>query len=314
MPTVLIYHDLPIEEALGGQRDDLAVEAAATREAAIEKLPDAAIFVTNPRSWDDAFLDGLAAGNWIQATSAGYDAFPIEAFEERGVVFSNAGGNYGPPVSEHVFALAFAHSRKLPTFFERQDHSTWSREVGATTTDWEGKTLTVYGIGDIGEDVARRGLGFDFDVYGVKRDPADYDGCLAADRIVGPDEFHAVLSETELLVATVPLTDETRHSLDSAVFRALPDSAFVVNVARGPVIDESALLDAVTTGEIAGAGLDVFADEPLPADSPLWDAPGVIITPHVGGRSDRFVSRFAALFLSNYDRRRAGDPLENRIV
>lgn len=112
----------------------------------------------------------------------------------------------------------------------------------------------------------------------------------------------------------MPLTEETHHLVDSDVFEALPESAFIVNISRGPVINETSLINALETGEIAGAGLDVFKEEPLPADSPLWDRDDVIVTPHVGGLSDGFDRRIATLFFENYDLRQAGEPLKNVTV
>lgn len=314
MPTVVVRHDLPIADALADRRADLAVIAADSTEEAAEALAEAEMLVVNPTLWDDRLADELTNGNWVQATSAGYAAFPLDVFRDRGVAFTNAAGNYGPPVSEHVFALALAHARRFPAFFDAQAESQWAREASHSATDWAGRELTVYGLGDIGENVARRGLAFELSVVGIRRDPAAYDGCLASDRVLTPAELPDRLTETDLLVVTVPLTPVTRHSVDAAMFDALPADAFVVNVARGPVVDESALVDAVQSGAIAGAALDVFEEEPLPADSPLWDLDDVIITPHVGGRSDRFVPRFVDLFLENYDRRASDQSLKNRIT
>lgn len=314
MPRVLVHHDLPIASSIEGRREDLTCVAADDVDAVLSLLPESDAFVVNPASWDDAFLDALEEGDWVQATSVGYDAFPLDDFRERGVTFTNAKGNYAPVVADHTFAMALAFSRGLPTLLEKQRARDWDRSIGLALTDWTGRRLTVYGLGTIGESIARRGLGFEMDVYGVKRDPHDYDGCLPADRVLGPDRFHEVLSGTDLLVAIVPLTDETRHAIDAAVFERLPDSALVVNVARGAVVEESALLDALDDGEIAGAALDVFESEPLPPDSPLWEREDVLVTPHVAGRSDRFAERFSALFLDNYDRWRQGEPLVNEVV
>lgn len=316
MPTVVVNHDLPLADALEGRYDDLTVVSAAGTDEAISALADAEFLVCNPGRWDDRLLEALDPGDWIQATSAGYAAFPLEEFRERGVSFSNATGVHDPVVAEHVFALAFAFSRTIPTFVSKQRARVWGPrdEVTADLTDWTGRTLTVYGLGSIGETIAERGSAFGMDVYGVKRDPDDYDGHLPAARVLAGDEFHDVLPETDLLVGIVPLTEETRGSIDETVFRALPDTAILVNVSRGPVVDEAALVDALRAGEIAGAGLDVFETEPLPEASPLWDREDVIVTPHVGGRSDTFPTRFADLFLDNYERWRRDESLRNQIV
>ena len=316
MPTLVIHHDLPLAGAIEGRFDDLTVVTTDDREEAAAALADAEMLVCNPTRWDDRLLESLSSGDWVQATSAGYAAFPVDAFRERGVGFSNATGVHDPVVAEHAFALAFAFSRLIPTFVSKQAERTWGprNEVTADLTDWTGDTLTVYGLGSIGETIAERGAAFGMEVYGVKRDPDDYSGSLPAERVLGSDEFHDVLPETDLLVSIVPLTEETRGSIDGEVFRTLPDSAVLVNVSRGPVVDEAALVEALQESEIAGAGLDVFETEPLPEDSPLWEREDVLVTPHVGGRSDTFQTRFADLFAENYGRWRAGDPLRNQIV
>lgn len=314
MSTVVVRHDQPIADALTGKRSGLTVIDADSKSMVLEHLPEAKIFVTNPASWDDSYLDGLSQGDWVQATSTGYAAFPTETFEQNGVLFTNAAGNYAAPVADHAFALALGLGRGVPTFVQNKNDSRWDRSVGSELIDLADRTLTVLGLGDIGEAIAGRGLGFGMDVRGVKRDPSTYDGCLGASAVYPAQALEDLLPSTDLLVVIVPLTNRTHHLIDGDTFAILPDTAILINVARGPVIDEQALIDALRSGEIAGAGLDVFEVEPLPGDSPLWDFENVIISPHVGGRSRAFVDRFCDLFLSNYDRWIAGKPLENRII
>jgi len=314
MPTVAVFHDLPIESVLRGRRDDLEVVAVRSNEDAYEALETADILVVNPANWDDSFVDHLEGGNWIQATSTGYDVFPLARLGERGVTLTNAAGNYAPVVSEHAFAMMLALSRNLPTLLDRQRKRIWDRSLGLHTTDWAGRTMTVLGLGTIGEAIARKGVGFDMAVYGVKRRPDEYGGCLPGDRVLSPEQLPAVLPVTDVLMVIVPLTDETRHLVNTKTFDQLPDTSMVINVARGPVIDEEALLAALDDGSIAAAGLDVFESEPLPAESRLWARDDVLVTPHVAGRSDRFAERFASLFLENYDRKVRGAQLRNVIV
>lgn len=311
---IVVCHEQPIAEALEEARPNVSIVDADSRAAAISELPDADAFVVNPTNWDDTYLDRLQPGTWVQATSAGYAAFPLEAFEERGIVFTNAAGNYGPPVADHAFALLLALARGLPACLEQQRDHQWDRAVGDTLLDLEGRTLTVVGLGDIGESVVRRGRGFGMTVYATKRVPAEYDGQLPAERVLSPDALEDALPETDVLVLAVPLTEETRHLVDDDALATLPDSALLINVARGPVIDQDALVAALEADELAGAGLDVFTEEPLPNDSPLWDRNDVVITPHVGGRTETFVRRFVDLFLTNYDRRCEDAEYVNRIV
>ncbi|MCU4744699.1 D-2-hydroxyacid dehydrogenase [Natronoglomus mannanivorans] len=313
MPSVLVHHDLPIAKRLEGRRDDLTVVPASNRDEALEALPQADVFVVNPTNWTDDYVSRLTAGDWVQATSAGYARFPVSEFRDQGVILTNASGNYDAAVADHAMSLLLALSRRLPAFVDRQRRREWGRELGGDLVDLAGRTLTVCGLGNIGEAVARRALAFEMDVYGVKRDPADYDGHLSADRVLSPERFQSILEDTDVLVLTVPLTDDTHGLVDRDVLEALPESAFLVNVARGEIVDERALIDALEAGTIAGAGLDVFAAEPLSEDSPLWAFDETVVTPHVAGRSESFVDRFVDLFVRNYDRWRAGEPLENQI-
>jgi D-2-hydroxyacid dehydrogenase (NADP+) len=314
MTRLLVYHDLPVAAAIRDRLPDLTVVEADTDATVRERLDDADVFVTNPTLWSDSFLDHFDEGDWVQATSIGYAAFPVEELRAAGVTLTNAATVHDSVVSEHAFALALAISRNLGPILERQRAREWDREVGLEMWDWKGRRLTVFGLGNIGEAVARRGRAFGFEVYGVKRTPSTYTGTLGRDRVVAPEDFFDLLPDTDLLVLTVPLTDDTRHVIDDDVFAALPDSAVLVNVARGQVVDQDALVDALETGELGGAGLDVFESEPLPADSPLWDRDDVVVTPHVGGRSRDFPDRFAQLFVDNFERWRADQSLVNRVA
>jgi D-2-hydroxyacid dehydrogenase (NADP+) len=272
------------------------------------------VFVTNPTNWSDSFLSHLDEGDWMQATSVGYAAFPVEAFRQRGVSLTNAATIHDSVVSDHALSLALALSRNLKPTLERQRAREWDRSVGSSLWDWKGRQMTVFGLGNIGEAVARRGRAFGMEVYGVKRSPSTYTGVLSRDHVVATDGLSDLLPDTDLLVLTVPLTDETRHAIDADALAALPDRSVLVNVARGAVVDQDALVGALERGELGGAGLDVFESEPLPPESPLWDRDDVLVTPHVGGRSRDFPERFGRLFVDNYERWRAGQSLVNRVA
>jgi len=311
---IVVRHDLPIAEALEKVLDGPAVVDASTKDEALRELEDASVFVVNSSNWVDEYLEVLSRGDWVQSTSAGFETFPIDEFERRGIVFATGSGNHGPPVADHAFALALSLTRGIRSFLERQRHREWDRSLGTELIDLEGRTLTVVGLGDIGEHVARRGRAFGMDVYGTRRKPDDYTGCLSADRVRAAQAITDLLPETDLLILTVPLTDETYHLIDEDELLALPDSAVLVNVSRGPVIDTEALLTALDTDQISGVGLDVFQTEPLPESSSLWERDEVVLTPHIGGRSSSFVPQFVDLFETNRARFSDGDDLENQIT
>jgi D-2-hydroxyacid dehydrogenase (NADP+) len=314
MTRALVYHELPLVNAFEKRIPELNVIEATSPDAVHSALPDSSIFITNPTNWQDSFLEHLSAGDWIQTTSTGYAAFPIEKLRARDVTLTSAAAIHDSVVSEHALALALALSRNLDHLIERQQQHDWSRTDSTELWDWKGKQMTVYGLGNIGSDVARRGDAFGMEVFGVKRTPATYTGHLSQSRIRAPDEFHDLLPTTDLLVLTVPLTQETKQLVDEEVLEELPDSAVLVNVARGPVVDQEALVESLERGGIHGAGIDVTNPEPLPPDSPLWDMENVIITPHLGGRSRDFPVRFAELFIDNYQRWRDDRPFVNLIT
>lgn len=318
MPTAFVHPDLPVDVTasdLRGRREELRVLSVDGADGGDDELLElvgrADVFVCSNRAWDDAYLGELEAGDWVQTIGAGYDAYPVERFEERGIALTNAPGIHGPAAGEHTFALALAFSRRLPTYFRQQRDHEWDRYTGG---EWADRRMTVLGIGAIGEAIAERGLAFGMEVSGVKRDPDTYEGCLDPADVVGAGALEEVLPGTDLLVVVVPLTESTRGLVDADVFERLPDSAVVINVARGSVVDTDDLLAALDGGEIAGAGLDVFDEEPLPEDSPLWDREDVIVTPHVAGVSDRYPGRFADLFLAAYDEWRSTGNLTNRVA
>jgi len=321
MPTLLAHPELPVgitAADLRGRREDLTVLSADTAGAGIDDPDDlvdlvgrADVFICSNKTWDDAYLSRLSEGDWVQTIGAGYDAYPVDRFAERGIRLTNAPGIHGPAAGEHAFALALAFSRDLRTYFRQQRAREWDRHTGAELAD---RRLTVLGLGAIGEAIAERGRAFGMEVRGVKRDPSTYDGCLPADAVFADESLPNLLPDTDLLVVVVPLTPATWGLVDAEVLAALPDDAILINIARGPVVDTDDLLAALDRGEIGGAGLDVFDEEPLPPDSPLWDREDVIVTPHVAGVSDRYPERFVDLFLSTYDGWRADRRLDHRVV
>lgn len=314
MVRVVVRHHQEIAPSIEGQREGLEAIGTYSTEAAIDALPGADVFVVNTTCWDDALVEAFDSLEWLQATSAGYSAFPLDELEARNITLTNAAGNYGPPVGDHAMALLLGLARKLPACSDQQRRGKWDRSLGSELLDLEGRTLTVVGLGDIGDAIAKRAEAFDMEVRGTKRDPSSYDGVLSFEQVYASDALPELLSETDVLVLAVPLTDETHHLIDADALSTVPDSALLINIARGAVVDEAALVDALDAGELAGAGLDVFEAEPLPEESPLWDRDDVILTPHLAGLSTSFVPRFVDLFLENYDRWQAGDPLKNRIL
>jgi len=245
---------------------------------------------------------------WIQSVSAGTDQFPVDALRERGVTLTSATGIHEVQVAEHALGLLLAMTRGIAQAVANQQSRTWSRTA---VTELSGMTLGVLGLGVIGEGVARRAAALGMRVVGTKREPAAYAG--VAERVLGPDGTLEVFREADAVVITLPGTAETEGIVGADELAALA-GGWLVNVGRGSVIDNGALVDAMRAGTLAGAALDVFETEPLPPESPLWDLPGVVISPHLAGLSPRYGERLAALFARNLEAYRGEGEWVNRVV
>ncbi|HSG47012.1 MAG TPA: D-2-hydroxyacid dehydrogenase [Longimicrobiales bacterium] len=282
-----------------------------------ELLREATIlFDFDPTHRDD--LPELAPDvRWVQATSAGIGQFVRRArYAARwpGAVFTTASGVHARPLAEWSLLAMLGHVRGLLHIRDAQSRRHWERFAGS---DLEGRTVLVVGMGTIGTEVARLARAFGMTVLGVKRgtdgvDPAS----LYADELGTGADLHRLLPRADFLVLATPHTDETEGMMGDAELRALAPGAVLINVGRGSLVDEPALVRALTpppegTGHLGGAWLDVFATEPLPADSPLWDLPNVVVSPHSASTSDRENARITALFCENLRRDRDGEPLLN---
>ena len=249
---------------------------------------------------------------WIQATSAGIGQFVERmdyAWRMPDTVITTARGVHAQPLAEFCLMVMVAFSRDLPGMLAQQRRKHWERFAG---TDLAGRTLGVLGVGAIGREVARLGKALGMRVLGVKRhvegvDPAS----LHLDALYPPNALNAVLKQAEYLVLIAPHTPETETMIGAEELALLPRGAIFINIGRGRLVDEPALIGALRSGHLGGAGLDVFAREPLPADSPLWMLPNVLVSPHSGSTSDRENSRLTALFCDNLRRFLAGHPLRN---
>lgn len=212
------------------------------------------------------------------------------------------------PIAEHCFMFMLNFVKHSQLYLQRQQRHSYQRQLG-TTGFLEGKTLGILGMGGIGGEVARLGKAFHMRVMATKRTAIRESNVGNADELFPPEQIHTILRESDFIVVSLPLTQHTIHYLSQAEFEAMKPSAFLVNVGRGELIDEKALVEALTTGNIAGAGLDVFEGEPLSSSSPLWDMPNVQISPHVAGSVTDKTHRATWLFCENLKRYLDGQPL-----
>jgi phosphoglycerate dehydrogenase-like enzyme len=276
--------------------------------ASTADLRDVRILLTESPPSNLALLNG--APRWVHALTAGVDGDDLDALAERGVILTNASGVAAEPAAEQVLAYLLAFERRLHRGIRQQERGEWEWYGGRELID---ETVGVVGVGAIGSRVAELCSALGVEVLGCSRDP---DSVPVVDEAYGTDDLEAMLARTDFLVLTCPLTPATRGLIGATELATLPDHAVLVNVSRGALVDEAALVTALRDDVVRGAALDVFETEPLPPDSPLWDRDDVILTPHNAGSTPHYWTRNAALFARNYRRFTDGDrdALVNRVV
>lgn len=279
------------------------------------------------RGWlsGDAFDRVLARApqlTWVHSASTGVELALTPAVRERGVVITNARGVFSRPIAEYVLMMILAVSRRLPHLLELQRERTWQPLEGAELRD---VTVGVVGLGSIGSAVASLASAFGCRVIASRRRAGaghttdrladDADGAVlpppVLDRVLGADALPELLAESDFVVLAAPLTPETEGMIDADALATMKPGSWLINVARGRLVDEGALVRVLRDGSIGGAVLDTFVDEPLLPTSPFYDLPNVIVTPHTSWSSGRVVDRSVALFCDNLRRYAAGEPLLN---
>ncbi|WP_392535103.1 D-2-hydroxyacid dehydrogenase [Nostoc sp. C117] len=251
-------------------------------------------------------LEAAPALRWHHAPNAGVNHILTPTYLERDIILTNGAGVHGIPIAEFVITYILAHAKHLPELYALQAEHHWKR--GFAIQELTDATLLIIGAGGIGQEIAARAKPFGLRIIGSRRHPQELPNF---DKVVGADEWRSLLPIADYVVIATPLTKETKQFIDESVLRSLPRHAYLINIARGDVIDESALIKALTEGWIAGAALDTVSTEPLPSESPLWSLPNIFITPHTSGHSPKSKQRSIALFIDNLQRYQAGKPLRN---
>jgi phosphoglycerate dehydrogenase-like enzyme len=258
--------------------------------------------------------DILAAApklRWIQAPSAGVEfVATIPELVESDIVLTNTSGAHGPSIGEHTFALLLALTRHIPESVDQQRRHHWDRSaLYRTAREVGGMTMGIIGFGALGRGIAQRAGAFEIDLLAVDAQALDGDPYL--DEVWPVSRLEELLAASDVVVVSAPLTSETHHLLNAERLALMKPDAYVIAVSRGGIIDEAALVAALSAGKLAGAALDVTEKEPLPADSPLWDTPNLLLTPHLAGASAPKERRVVEIFRDNLERFVNGDPLVN---
>lgn len=272
-------------------------------------LQDAEIIMDWNASAVEACLRPESKLRWVQNWGAGVDRMPMEAFQERGITLTTASGVHAYCISEAIFAMMLAFTRKLHLSIRYQLQHKW--EGIPPYSEMHEKTVGIIGVGAIGEETARLAQAFRMRVLGVRKsgEPSPF-----IDEMYDNSGLDTVLQESDFVIVTLPKTSETTHLFGKRQFSLMKPTAVFINIGRGGTTDTAALIEALHNGEIAGAGLDVFEQEPLPETSPLWDMDNVIMTPHNSGSTDRYEERAMNIFLHNLKEYIGGSkPSLNRV-
>ena len=302
MKMNLLILDSQAEEyrrALEPEFPELVIRACKTENEVGDFIEKAKFLLTF--SISDPLIRKAVNLEWIQALGTGVDAILGLPSLPKGVLVTSTRGIHGPQMSELAVLLMLALTRRFPDTVRNQDKSGWDRWPAELL--WK-KKVGIFGLGAVGEEIALRCKAFGMTVYGINRSGK---GAGAVDRMFGLDGLLTVAREVDYFIVAVPLTPETRGRVGAEVVSAMKPTAFLLNLARGPVVDEKALIRALESRTIAGAGLDVFDEEPLPQGHPFWKMKNVIVTPHVGGTSTFYVSQVLPIFRENLRRYLKGE-------
>ncbi len=247
---------------------------------------------------------------WIQVMSAGVERFLTEEIMKSPVILTNVSGMHAVPISEWVIGIMLMFAKQMPHYFQLQQEKKWQRSSSMVLRS---RTVGILGLGHIGHEVARLSKAFGMNVIATRRSVRTATKTRYVDQLLPRAQQSELLGKSDFVVITLPFTPETKNLIGEKEMRMMKPGAYLINIGRGGIIDENMLVRALKEQWIKGAGLDVFTTEPLPADSELWHLPGVILTPHVSGSMEDYISRATDLFCENLGRYLSGKRLRRLV-
>lgn len=298
--NVLIRHERPewsewYAENLGVRFPDCNFQVARTLDDAMAHAAETQVYIGIGPQMPPHLVAAMSRLEWVQSLTTGVDNLLAMKEMPEGVPITKCAGVQGPQMSELALLLMMSLLRRLPDLLESQKAGRWGRKPQPLL--W-GKTVCILGLGSIAETLAKYCATMGMTVTGVSDSRAS---APHVDRIYKRAELAQAVGEADFLVVLLPLSPDTRHIVDASVLSAMKPSSYLINIARGGCVDEDALLDALEAGTIAGAGVDVFETEPLPPEHPLWNAPNLVLTPHVGGYADVYHKQCFPIVLENFE-------------
>ncbi|PYZ96468.1 hydroxyacid dehydrogenase [Alteribacter lacisalsi] len=284
---------------------DWDVIAGKDRDTWLPHIHDAEVIAGWKKEMNDPVKNGDNLLRWLQTWSAGINSLPLTDLEKNGIKASSANGVHANPISETILALMLGLTRNIHTYVRQQQTKTWHHANNGL--EMHGKTAAIVGTGAIGRETARLLKAFGMTTLGVRNSG---DPCEGIDEMITPDQLDRILPRCDYVILTLPLTEATRHLFGKKQFDLMKESSFFINIGRGQLVVERDLIDALESGAIAGAGLDVFETEPLNEANPLWEMNQVIVTPHTSGSTVYYNDRVMEdIFIPNLRAYVSGEPL-----
>lgn len=308
----LIYNKNPyvgsIEDVIGEK-----VQVCTTKEEALKFLPETELIITIGGGnlavpIDEEMLNAAPLLKWVFSISAGVEKLPLKELKERGILTTNTSGVHAVTIAEYVMGGLLVMSHHYDRYIPLKKEKKWGGLI--SEEDMEGKTILVIGAGHIGSEIGRKAKAFDMRVLGLKRKVCSLEGF---DEVYSMEQLKEVLPLADYVVMAAPLTPETHHLIGAEEFALMKNEAVFVNIARGDTVKEQDLITALTERTIKGALLDVFHEEPLPAESPLWELDNVLITPHSSAISKNVIKKVIKMFEANYEKYKKGEKLINEL-
>jgi phosphoglycerate dehydrogenase-like enzyme len=307
----MIINCMP-RSVLSKEEADLLRELSSEEIVDLEKMSDAESFydeveaIIPPFRYKAEDLQPMKNLKWVQSFSAGVNTHPLSYLKDNEILLTNTRGVHAPQMTDHIMGMILAFSRDFLPAIRHQKDRLWTYDF--QLTELRGKELLIVGAGSIGQMLAKKAKAFEMRVVGLKRTPEEL---RDFDVVLPLDDMLKAMETADYIVILAPLTKETRGMVGEDAFRRMKKNAVLINLGRGPLVEEEALLSALKEKRIRGAGLDVFHREPLPEESPLWDMENVLLTPHIGGFSDGANRRAVELMAENIKRFRRGEKLLN---
>lgn len=293
-------------QMIGKAVPDVQVVHAETEQELIAQGVNADILLTWGLYRPNDYLNYASNLKWVHSLSSGVDGI-VNSIGNLPVKLSTTKGIHGLPMADHVIGYILSFLRGFPTVYRQQQKKIWQKPSNPGPQESIGKTVGIIGMGEIGREVARKCKMFDMKVLGVKRTPTP---SQFVDEMYASDEMDKVLQASDFVVILVPLTPDTVHNINEEKLRQMKKTAYLINVGRGPVIDEAALIKVLKEGVIAGAALDATEVEPLSETSPLWEMDNVVITPHMAADSPFYMDRAFKVFCDNLQCFLKGEKLQ----